>query len=1002
MAGAVWTERKQILLENIEESSHFLRSIAAKKIGLKAVLGIPLIFNDEVVGVLKIGTKHDAAYLNQYAYIFKQLEGFIGSELNRKKLENDLSHLFTAIPDILCLLDFRGKFLKINKAGCDLMGYSEEEILNQDFADFVHKQDKGIFANEVMGLAKKETIFSFENRYITKSGDIVWLSWYCKAALKEGIIYATAKNITQEKKLRELNRQSSSLAKIGSWEIDLVNQTVFWSDMVHELHETDSKSFVPNLETGIHFYREDFQYLVKSTIEKCIDTGEPFDFEAVLVTTKKKERWVRAIGNAEFTDGDCKRIYGSFQDINILKESENRLLSLSANLPGIIYQYIIHPDGTDSIQHILGAIEQVWGFTANEVEGNLNLVWDQIKAGGDFELVKKSILKSIENKSRWNCRLKYVLPSGEIRTQLGVGTPTFLADGTIVYNSITLDITEEAKNEELLQQVSEMSRIGSWEMHVLNQGEDSMFWSAMLKKIVEVDDNYSPTLSGGLEFYIGESRERIKQAITLLINDSIGFDQEFLILTAKGNERWVRVIGKSEVVNNNRTRIYGSFQDIHVNKLLENRVVEILESISDAFYAVDKDWKFTYFNKEAERLLQQNEKDVLGKNLWEVFPAVVGTSLDKVYHSIAKNFEPDTFEFLYPADGKWYEISAYPSAGGLSVYFKNIDERKIAAEKLQKAFEEKNKILESIGDAFFTVNNDWIVTYWNKEAELVLGRKKELILGRNLWDEYDDGIDSESYHAYHKAIATREAAYFETYYETLDMWLEVSAYPSEDGLSVYFKDITLRKTADIRLQEANERFEKVTEATKDAIWDWDIVNHTFYRSKAVERFFGKNASKSLDENDFWKDKFHPEDLAKIQESIYEAIGNPECNRWELQYRIFNEQGELIYVVDRGLIIRNKEGTAVRMVGAMTDISETLHHINTIKMQNAKLRNIAWTQSHVVRAPISRILGIINLIEEEGENFNEIQFWLQQLKISTTEMDDIIKNIVKETIRIEKE
>jgi light-regulated signal transduction histidine kinase (bacteriophytochrome) len=108
------------------------------------------------------------------------------------------------------------------------------------------------------------------------------------------------------------------------------------------------------------------------------------------------------------------------------------------------------------------------------------------------------------------------------------------------------------------------------------------------------------------------------------------------------------------------------------------------------------------------------------------------------------------------------------------------------------------------------------------------------------------------------------------------------------------------------------------------------------------------------------------------------------------------------VIDRGLIIRNKEGTAVRMVGAMTDISETLHHINTIEIQNAKLRNIAWTQSHVVRAPISRILGIINLIEEEGENFNEIQFWLQQLKISTTEMDDIIKNIVKETIRIEKE
>jgi light-regulated signal transduction histidine kinase (bacteriophytochrome) len=91
-----------------------------------------------------------------------------------------------------------------------------------------------------------------------------------------------------------------------------------------------------------------------------------------------------------------------------------------------------------------------------------------------------------------------------------------------------------------------------------------------------------------------------------------------------------------------------------------------------------------------------------------------------------------------------------------------------------------------------------------------------------------------------------------------------------------------------------------------------------------------------------------------------------------------------------------------MVGAMTNISETIHHINTIKIQNAKLRNIAWTQSHVVRAPISRILGIINLIEKEKENFDQMQFWLEQLKISTNEMDAIVQNIIKETIRFEKE
>ena len=71
----------------------------------------------------------------------------------------------------------------------------------------------------------------------------------------------------------------------------------------------------------------------------------------------------------------------------------------------------------------------------------------------------------------------------------------------------------------------------------------------------------------------------------------------------------------------------------------------------------------------------------------------------------------------------------------------------------------------------------------------------------------------------------------------------------------------------------------------------------------------------------------------------------------------------------------------RIIVQSNDVSETLRHIDTIEIQNAKLRKIAWTQSHVVRTPISRILGIINLIEEEGENFDEILFWLKQLKIS---------------------
>jgi PAS domain S-box-containing protein len=89
----------------------------------------------------------------------------------------------------------------------------------------------------------------------------------------------------------------------------------------------------------------------------------------------------------------------------------------------------------------------------------------------------------------------------------------------------------------------------------------------------------------------------------------------------------------------------------------------------------------------------------------------------------------------------------------------------------------------------------------------------------------------------------------------------------------------------------------------------------------------------------------------------------------------------------------KTNSGNRLIVQSNDISETLKHINTIEIQNATLKEIAWTQSHVVRAPLSRIIGIINLIEDDPESFDDLSFWLKQLKVSTHEMDEIVKKIV---------
>jgi hypothetical protein len=84
---------------------------------------------------------------------------------------------------------------------------------------------------------------------------------------------------------------------------------------------------------------------------------------------------VRAIGNAEFINGTCKRIYGSFQDINERKEAEVRLQSLADNLPGV-FQYLIYTDGTDNLKYVTKN-KEVWGFSAEEVlEPAVSLGWN--------------------------------------------------------------------------------------------------------------------------------------------------------------------------------------------------------------------------------------------------------------------------------------------------------------------------------------------------------------------------------------------------------------------------------------------------------------------------------------------------------------------------------------------------------------------------------------------------------------------------------------------------
>ncbi|HVE59706.1 MAG TPA: PAS domain-containing protein, partial [Pyrinomonadaceae bacterium] len=118
-------------------------------------------------------------------------------------------------------------------------------------------------------------------------------------------------------------------------------------------------------------------------------------------------------------------------------------------------------------------------------------------------------------------------------------------------------------------------------------------------------------------------------------------------------------------------------------KQLSARNRDILESITDAFFAIDEEWRFTYVNRQAEQLLDREPGDLLGKTIWEVYPGLIGSEFEKVYRRTAAERIPLTHIAFYPDHERWYEVNVFPAPSGITIYFRNATERILTEEILR-------------------------------------------------------------------------------------------------------------------------------------------------------------------------------------------------------------------------------------------------------------------------------------------------------------------------------
>ena len=143
-------------------------------------------------------------------------------------------------------------------------------------------------------------------------------------------------NELEKKKLEALLIKSNTLARIGNWELDMLKNTLYWSEITRVIHETEP-SFIPDIGTAIDFYKPGAATrAITLAIGEAIEKGTSFDLELQITTARSNERWVRCIGEAEFVDGICIRLYGSIQDIDARKKTEVEMLAVSEEKNSIL------------------------------------------------------------------------------------------------------------------------------------------------------------------------------------------------------------------------------------------------------------------------------------------------------------------------------------------------------------------------------------------------------------------------------------------------------------------------------------------------------------------------------------------------------------------------------------------------------------------------------------------------------------------------------------------
>ncbi|MBE9228805.1 PAS domain S-box protein [Phormidium sp. LEGE 05292] len=971
---------------------------------------------DEIVFVKAIAD-HCAIAIHQ-ANLYQQLQTELQerqkAETALREQKQFLQDVIDINPNLIFVKDLQGRFILANQAYADIFGINVEQILGKTDAELnQNQQECQKFSNddrEVM--ISRKTKFISEEPLTSVTGEVRWLQTVKKTILSSDghtvQLLGVATDITDRKRaetaLQQLNSQLEikvaertnqlnqiirGLAKeivlhqrteaiLKETEQRFRNLVETSSDLVWETNENAVYSYVsPRIKEILGYEPEEVlgktpldlmlpeeAKRVRNIFEPLVASQQGFTcLENVQIHKNGHHVVLEASGIPIFDNqGSFKGYRGIDRDITerkrteqALQKSQAKLQKLAASVPGMIYQYVIHPDGSHSFPYISPGCQQIWELEPEEMQSNPQLSFDMIHADDLPSLIEETEI-SAQTLQPWQWEGRIIPRSGKLKWVQGISRPEKQANGDILWDGLFIDITDRKLAEAALSESERKLRIalnaanmGTWDWEIQT---GKLTWSEQ----TEIIFGFTPdSFPGNYQAYFNlihpGDRHHVTTAIAHSIEQKSPYNIEHRIILPDGSIRWVA--GKGDVIFNQLGRTVGMsgvVMDITERRQAEAALREneyklrtIVENCNDAIFLKDKEGRYQFINRIGAKILQRPIEEILGKRDDDLFTPETGKEIRELDYTIMMSGITWTYEEPGEINGKKYTFlstkSPYMSSEGEPIGLvgvcRDITESKEIEEKMRRQI----VAVEAASDGIAIVNAAGKYTYINESHVNIFGYESaEELIGKSWHELYNSeeiariereviSIVLQQGKWQGEAIAKKRDG--TSFNEELSLTLT-----PDGGLICVCRDITERK----RIEESLRLRDRAIAASNNGIIITDariLHRPIIYVNPAFENITGYSAAEVLGKNSRFlqgKETKQPE-LERLRTAIHQG---ENCT---VVLRNYQKDGSLFWNELSISPIYDDDGVLTHFVGIQTDITERKQAEEELRATTSRLSTL---------------------------------------------------------------